>query len=85
MIMKKLVLLSMLMGINSFAVGIAQVEAKVESFNEKDVILVLKDKRKVRVPKTVFSKGQQDGLKIDSMLTFSMSEKDLNQSVIKKK
>jgi hypothetical protein len=70
-------------GLNAIAIGTLNFEAKIDSFDEKSVVLELKDATKIRVAKTSLTSEQQKQLKPGGTLAMSLSEKTIRESTLK--
>lgn len=83
--MKSFLFLLSLLSFSAFAVGIQNVTAKVEAFDEKTVTLKLADTRTIKISKSLLPKEQQENLKPNATVNFPLDEKTIKESVVKQK
>ena len=83
--MKKIIYVLSLLSVTANAVGVLTFNAKVESFDEKNITVVMKDGRTIKFPKAKLSEDQQKELKVNSTITLGMNEKEIAGAVVTKK
>ena len=83
--MKKIIFVLSLLSVTANAVGVLTFNAKVESFDEKNITVVMKDGRTIKFPKAKLSEDQQKELKVNSTITLGMNEKEIAGAVVTKK